>query len=221
MNYYRNEQLEHELLSEMMDSIEDNTRIHPSVTDLIYCLTKTWLQVNKPVEHSRQTKLYFAIGLGLERNLLAKRQANEPVLLSKDGISFHPDSDTQLLVSGSGLIEMKSTRYNVTTKTQGDFTPDRFPEGWIKQGKAYCYALGVDTITFVPLHIIQADLRAWTVTWDRQELEDNWQWLLDRRKVWVQADKTGEAPASYQYHMDWECKECPRNLWCQVRSGLI
>ena len=218
MEFQRNEQLEEDVLDEMMGEISDD-RTHPSLTDLLYCLTKTWRNANQPLPVTRKTKMYYSIGLGLERNLLVKRHAvNLSDVRGQDGIGFHPDSFTEdAWLDGDRLVEMKGTRYGLSTKGRGEFTPEHFPENWHKQAMGYCYKLKVNKVSFIVLHIIQAELRTWDIEYTDLELMQNWAQVMLHKEVWDIADQRQEAPESYAWNQEWECKDCIYSLWCQAR----
>jgi len=61
----------------------------PHVTELIYCLTKSWYQRRKPLPFTPREVLLFATGVGMEGVLLKQhKQQVEGVL---DGIGYATD----------------------------------------------------------------------------------------------------------------------------------
>src|SRR3990167_11501836 len=105
----RNEPFEDELLAEMYQAMFDPDRSQPSVTGMIYCLTKTYwnntLTATGLPPASRRTLLLMTTGLGLEKVMLFGRQNASSGIT--DGISWHFD---HIGTDGSGFIEFKSTR---------------------------------------------------------------------------------------------------------------
>ena len=210
MKYQRDEGLDLQILSEMMAEIDDPTRQHPSVTDLIYCLTKSahdsW---GSKAEPSRQTKLYFTIGLGLEKALLSGRKV-EPIAGVFEGIHYHLDS-----IDNDVLTELKTTRIGVKK------TPDEFPQGWLKQIMAYCYVTNRTTAKLVVLHVIQPEIQSWELEFTPEEVASNWNWLRSRRETWEYFRDREEYPTQFTYNEAWECKECVYKLVCDARQMTI
>jgi CRISPR/Cas system-associated exonuclease Cas4 (RecB family) len=207
MYYQRDDYLGEQLLTEAWEEFEDSTREHPSVTDLIYCLTRKYYDVTNPgvVEVSPQTKMMFIIGLGLESVLLTKRRmvfaAGE-----KYGIHYHIDS-----LDRDVLVELKTTRMSAKT------TPDQFPESWVTQLKSYCYLAETTQAKVAVLHIIPPALNTWEIQFTREELDDHWEWMLKRKRVWDKAVETEIAPAPFVYNLDWECKNCAYKIVCDLQ----
>lgn len=196
------------LLNEMFDSFEDD-RTHPTVTDLIYCLTaKYWNTTNQRFDNTDRSKMYMLLGLGLEKALLSQRQVATSRAYTLDGIQCHVDS------LDDGLLELKTTRMG----------PNRFPDDipgmWLKQMMAYCKVNEVTTCSMVVLHIIQGELVAWELEFDPEEIEDNWKWILERKEIWDHYAELGEAPASFVYNEPWECKDCVYKLVCDSRAYI-
>jgi hypothetical protein len=205
----KNDQLTHELLDELMQEInEDRSGMHPSVTDLIDCLTKTYYnaQVDRP-GYTFRTKLYFLIGLGLERALLVKRKG-EPTYGITDGIHWHVDSVDQ------GLLELKSTRAN---PNKGE---DGFSGRWLKQVKSYLSALNRRTADLVVIYLIQPELIAYRLTFEQMELDMNWEVMKGRRDVWNRHQELGTSPKAFTYNEEWECKDCVYKLICETKSRM-
>lgn len=201
--------LEDKLLDEMMEEIEeDRTAMHPSVTDLIDCLTKTYYnaQSARP-PHTKRTKLYFLIGLGLERALLVKRKG-EPTYGVTEGIHWHVDSLDE------GLIELKSTRAN---PNKGE---DGFSERWLRQIKSYLSAIGQGTVDLAIVYLIQPEFAVYRLTFDQHELDMNWSWMKLRRDVWNRHQEEGTSPKAFTYNEDWECRDCAYKLICETKSRM-
>ena len=207
MQYKRDEGLEELILEEMVQGYQDPTRQHPSVTDLIYCLTRAWYQ-QAGARHSRTTKMYFALGLGLEANLLVGRKT---VLAAGEfeGVHYHIDSLDQSL-----MVELKTTR----------MAPNKFPEGmpvkWLQQILSYCKTQNTTKAKLVVLHIIQAELIAWDLEFTQEEVDRNWEWVQDRKKEWYFAEESGEAPKEFTFNEDWECRDCNYKVICDSREML-
>lgn len=211
LNIKKNDELASSLLREMYrEYSEDRAGMHPSVSDLIYCLTKSYynsLEVGK-LEPPDKTKLYFLIGLGLEASLLTARKLKQ-TYGTYEGIHYHVDSQDQ------GLLELKSTR--MSPKTIEEKGPSA---GWIKQAKSYCKATGVTSFDLAIVHLIQPQFDVYRVSFEQRELDSHWEWMLERKQVWDRAKEVGEAPAAFQHNEEWECKECPYLLVCQTKNRM-
>ena len=208
MNYTRNEALEESLLNEMMSEIEDPSRKlnQPSVSSLIYCLTKGYYDDVYGASPDRKTKLYFTLGLGLERNLLVSRKhtATEG---NYEGIFFHTDA-----INNSNLLEMKTTRMK-----PGD--EPSLTDNWKHQILGYLKCIGATTADFVTLHLIQPEIRAWTLEFTQEEVDENWQYLLYRKSMWEHFRKIEEPPTAFTYNQEYECTNCNWKLLCDARSS--
>ncbi len=205
-----NDELTSKLLTEMMEGIsEDRSAQHPSVTDLIDCLTKTWYnsEVGSALEFTDQTKVFFLVGLGLEEALLTRRK-QMPVSGKYEGVFFHVDS------LDGGLIEVKSTRASVT-KTEG-----QFPDRWMKQIKSYAVTTGVHFLDVAVVYIIPGEFKVYRVEFDGIELQVHWEWMKHRRDVWLQAKENNQPPEAFKWNEEWECKGCQYKILCELRSSM-
>ena len=205
MRFQRNEGLEESLLDEMLERNRDE-RVQPSVTTLIYCLTKGYYDNTMKIQPSRKTKLYFVIGLGLESVLVKPKGIQAEG--ERDGIHYHIDS-----LDYESLFELKSTRQGPKS------TPNEFSPAWHKQIKGYLYASDSGTkATLAVLHIIQPGIAVWELEYEQGEIDYNWAWLLERKVVWDQAIETNTPPTPFQYNEDWECRECVYKTLCEANK---
>lgn len=210
MNVTRNDKLASTLLSEMMSEINENrTGMHPSVTDLIGCLTKSYYDTEpgNHLEPNDKTKLFFVIGLGLERNLLVLRKET-PTYGETDGIHWHVDS------LDGGLIELKSTRANPNKGENG--ISDRYQ----LQIKSYLKANNLREVDLAIIYLIQPEFIVWHITFDQWELDTHWEWMKQRRDVWNEAKASRTPPKAFTWNQEWECKECPYKILCELNSSM-
>ena len=210
MYFTRNDQLSDELLDEMMeDDREDRSAMHPSITDLMYCLTKTMYDSQADrAGHTRQTKVYFLIGLGLERALLVRRK-NDPTYGETDGIHWHVDSIDK------GLFELKSTRIDPKKAAAGDFN-----ERWLKQIRGYLGATGRTSADIGIVSLIQAQFDVYRLVFEQAEIDAEWDWFKERRDIWNFWKGQDKVVPPYTTNESWECKDCAYKLICQTRSRL-
>jgi len=199
----------------MMEEIKENREgQHPSVTDLIDCLTKTYYD-SEPSNHleiNNKTKLYFLIGLGLERSLLVSRK-KLPIYGVTEGIHWHVDSLDE------GLLELKSTR--ISPKN----APDNFSQRWMKQVKSYLVANGLKECDLAVIYLVQPEFVVWHLAFDSMELDIHWEWMKRRRDVWNEAKTTRVPPKAYEWNAEggpnsWDCKECSYKIICELNKGM-
>ena len=222
MIFTRNEPLEQELLQEIDDSMYDGDRAQPSVSGMIYCLTRTFYENNLilpnekgelRVKHTDEQILLFITGLGLEKTILTGRQISEAG--ETEGIQWHVDH----YGLDDKFIEVKSTRGS--SKTSDDIS-----DGWKRQILAYFYVKGISEGDLAILHLMGSynppfpQFRVWHLEADQQEIVENWEWIKARAEVYKQAVATGEAPTPYKFNMDWECKNCNWKGLCEAKSIL-
>ena len=213
MKTTRNEKMEAQLLQEVFDELfpEDQTRIAPSTTDLIYCLTKSFLNKHNPTKPDRKTQMFFLLGIAVENGLLRTRK--HPTVGRIDGISFHMDS----LDYDNHPLDIKSTRMGIKT-------PENFPQGWIKQLMAYSVFHKSTTAAIAVVYLIPAELQYWDFEFEQDELDVFWEWLKLRRDDWNDTAGEGVMPRPFTFNEDYECKNCQYLTICKVtdaRNNLL
>lgn len=213
MRIQDNPHLASQLLAEFSHRYsEDRSGQHPSVSDLISCLTKRWYDVKGDVKHSDQTQVYFLIGLGLEKAILEQRQVEEKAG-EYDGVYYHLDSLDQ------GWFELKSTRKSPNPRKDGSTLGGA--EGYLAGGFAlrqflsYAKTQGVLEMDLGIIWLIQGQFNVYHITFTQEEVDKNWEWLSERRDVWMTAEATGVAPRQYTYNEPFECKGCDYQMLCE------
>lgn len=181
-------------------------------SELSYCLTKAYWNRREFMPPSETEAMLFAIGFAMERVVFKGQE--QPEELKLDGISLSLDS-LQLF----GPVDLKTTRMRAAgRKGEGGF---QVPEGWKRQMAAYTYAinrLGLATdLSFgiVVIHLVEPEITAWRLSWEWEELQAHWDWLLDRSNM-LESMLAGSNPMPYQSNEDWECKGCRYLLLCQL-----
>lgn len=237
MDFHINSLLKEELLDEVVaEQAEDRTGQHPSTTDLISCLTKNYYKyLSRKDDDSNwpglntQTKIYYLVGLGLERALLTGRRSydssdglqpdgSSPGEANNqsgqvDGIWYHVD-----LFADNHLLELKSTRASKKKFDQGDF-----PIMHIRQMMTYCVAKGVTEIDYAVLFLIPGEFEVYHITFSQEELDQHWAWMLSRKTVWDKAVETEAEPTPFVYNEPWECSlggGCEYKLMCTLKSSM-
>jgi len=60
------------------------------------------------------------------------------------------------------------------------------------------------------------DIYAETIKFEAEEIYDNWQVILDRKKTLDNALEVNKIPEPFENCYDWECKYCRYNLVCRT-----
>lgn len=216
MHQTPNPVIEREILDELRrkyidESWQDRARgIH--LTNLIYCLTRSFYGFTDPLPPSDKEVMLFALGFGLEAVLLREGSKMPPG--EKDGIHYSPDFIP--LRSAQVVGELKTTRMS--------YDKTKLPETWLEQVMGYCYAEGLSSCDIAVLHMLGnykppfPTMRGWHFEFDPDELQNHWNNMLDRKDVLLNALATGEPPMPKQFCKDWECQygPCRYSLRCQL-----
>ena len=226
MEFSRNEDTEHKLLKEMQIAMYDGDRKQPSVSGMIYCLTKTYYEANLIIPDSEGRKipnntksqlLLFVTGLGLEKVLLSGRQVSESG--EYDGIQWHVD---HFGGTDGDFIEVKSTRARSNKNPEKPYTS----EGWIKQILSYAKVTGIRKGTLTILHLFGSgsppfpDLLCWDFELTDAEVDENWNWIKARRDTYLDFVSRGEPPTPFMFNKDWECENCNWKGYCEAQRLL-
>ena len=218
MEYIENKELRDELLGRLIKKFEVDRSDVPHVTELTNCLTKSYLDRVEPIEHDDQTLIGFMVGFALEQVLLRDEGQGAPpveefegIFLSKDYVDLYGET-----------LDLKSTRMF----PGDDGTPKTgWPEGWMSQFMAYLRPrLEGNEDERIPfgvavVYIVARRLEVGTLVFGRQEIYDQWDWLLMRRAIYMKALASGEAPTPFKHNRDWECGAyggCPRKDTCDA-----
>jgi len=172
------------------------------LTDLVFCLRRSFFRrrVNiPPTDH--EVLLWLS---GRAHHGLLEPQVRE-VKLERDGIIGTADGIE--LVDRTVIIqEVKTTRSSSKHSVLEQ-------KHWLVQGMGYCSLAGADILVLIVLHLLGnwrppfPELRAWRITFTKNELEDNWCYLLARRDILVDSLERGIAP-DFRHHYNFECKSC-------------
>ncbi len=148
----------------------------------------------------------FAIGVALEDVML--RPIGDSKTGTFEGIQFEMDA----VVDGE-LVEFKSTRMGVKRMTND------FPIGYYRQLLGYMKMQGVLRAKFTVMFIIPAELITWEVEVTQEELDRNWEWVVGRRDLRNRFVETGEIPQPFTFNEDYECKDCPFKMLCDIEAA--
>lgn len=201
-----------------LDIQEDRSKQYPSVTNLLYCITKTYWehQYGESKQIDDTTKLYFVLGLGLEQALLRYRDETGRSG-EKDGIYYHIDN-----IEDGVVVELKTTRMRTRRgRPSVEIGIEDYSEAWLKQIQAYCKVVGITQAKLVVIHIIEPTIQAWSLEFTLEELNANWDWLKQRKIMLEAAQNSGKAPTPFKYNMDWECGRCQWKVLCDSTGSRV
>jgi hypothetical protein len=185
-------------------------------SQLTHCLTQTYWDMTDPAPPNDKQVLLFAIGFMFERVILSREETPGPIEI--DGITMSLDT-----VGLFGPADTKSTRMRAAgRKGAGGFQP---PSSWEYQFKSYRYALNRSTgstemdFGVVVLHLIEPEITAWRYTFTQEELESNWNYLLQRKNQleWMLAH---EDPQPFKHNQSYECETCNHSLKCGLLASV-
>lgn len=226
---------EHPQLNRMMlDHLATRYKINEKregihLSTLIYCLTKQQYDQECFADPTDEEVMLFALGFGLQE-VLTPSNASTPII-EKDGIMYSPDFTLNIPVrnevegghfsalnsTASQLVELKTTRMSAKRGDSFDF-PDTWLE-YMKGGSyiqdSYSYDL---SILFMmgyyspPFPVI----KSYHFEFNDEELNGNWEYLMERKKIYEDALSTGTPIPPYTQCKDWECKYCRYRLMCET-----
>ncbi len=198
-------------LAEKYNLLEKRTGIH--LSSLVYCLTKSYLDLTSPLEPSDTELWLFSTGYGLE-HVMTPAIAEAPTY-EVEGIFYRPDCVFPAELMGKReIIEMKSTRAGKKKYVEG-----ALPETWISYMKGGCHMLGMKHYNLVILHVSDRPVPAClpeTIYFTDEEIAENWEWLLIRRDIYRNALDTETVPTPFEHCADWMCKTCRYGTICET-----
>lgn len=187
------------------------------MTELIYCLTSGYWDKIMPLPFTKQHALTMALGIGLERVIIPEEMRAVPGTC--EGIEYSPDFWYKVGVPS----ELKTTRMS-TKKT---ITRD-FPVTWVQQIMGYCYAEKKLEYGLSVVHLMGGYKPPFPETlgvkfiFSQQELQNNWDYLMWRKQVYIQGFADGQPPTPTKWCQDWECKNCryaTSAIHCNIRQA--
>jgi hypothetical protein len=217
MDYFPDSQLRNELMSRLRDKYITDREDWPHLSEVIYCLTKSYFERTDPIQVTEKELLYFSIGFALE-DVLLRISGPSIESVELDGLWLTPD----YFALRGGQMDLKTTRMYADEMGR----PKRgWPEGWIQQFKAYSYLEWVQAHSSeyplaegrLPdyfnysvgiLYLGQPALECGTFKFTQQEILDNWNNLQTRKEIFIDHMDKGVIPEPYAYTEAWACKEC-------------
>ena len=170
------------------------TREGLHLSDLELCLKKSFYRKLHPQPISSEQAIMYAIGLSVQEYLYPKGETT----LVVDGINCSPDY--------YGGVEVKTTRASMKS-----FDPCK--PHWLLRMKGYCKALNRTDYTLAVIFVIPAKIRSWWFQFTPEEIEENWQEVLQRGNILLEAFATNQSPTP-DFHALWECRFCELSGFC-------
>ena len=179
------------------------------ISDLIYCLRKSWYRRQKYVEPALppQIKLKLLLGEGLG-TLLENGVPEVRAALRTPYGELHGTIDLVQLHEGTVVCELKETR------SSSNKSPIDMPH-YVEQIGSYCVLLETTRARLFSAHLLgdyrQAKdpvMKCWDIEFSPQELA-----AWERELVARMAAVTQPAiPPATDQHYPWECKDCAFNI---------
>ena len=214
MEYIPDPMLGNELKDRLRQKYLTKREEVPHVSELIYCLTRSYFDRYDPVEPTDEEMVGFAIGFALEQVILRDDDTGTPPVEEVDGIYMSRD---YVDLQGVG-VDLKSTRM---APGPNGFPKRGFPDTWEEQFKAYA-KIGLmpgDYNTPIPykvaiIYLQPRVLEAGTCVFTRGEIEQEWEYLLKRKEIYMRYLVQQKIPTPFTYNKDWECRGCRYKLRC-------
>ena len=204
------------LSNKIIEELETEYKLEkplPHLTELVYCLTRSYYDRTKPLPPTEREILLFALGFGLERLLL--KQQRKSVSGKVEGIHYSPDFLAFTDVPG----ELKTTR-----SSSNKFGEEFFPETWRRQILGYMHCLEVTEYELVVLFICGnykppfPEIASYRISAEPSEVEVNWRWLQMRKEIYLACISDKLVPTPGMFCESWECKECRYNICCEAEE---
>lgn len=204
MEFVRNPRLEAEIYDRLGKEYLTERKEFPHVTQVVYCLTRSWRDLIMPKPLTDKEKVLFAVGWGLERVMLPQTKIESvkvgTLWMTPDFISLQ-----------DGPADLKTTR----AYPGADGLPKKGPpETWIEQFKAYSVKFGKPRpdgsveFSVVIVYLNPAELVAGTFIFTQEELKKNWDYLEERAAVLIASIESFKPPTPFKYNKVWECEHC-------------
>lgn len=186
---------------------------YPHMSELNSCLTQKFYDRTGPLPYSPQETLLFITGQGMETLLI--RPHGDGLKGETDGIHWSVD-----WMEGDHPGELKSTRISMKRD------PYEFPITWKRQMLSYLKVTGKTEVSLAIIHLMGGysppfpELRCWKGTFSQEEIDENWEWFLERKEIYVKAIEENVAPTQFKYNEEYECQYCRYLFICQAKQSI-
>lgn len=175
----------------------------------ITCRTKSFLDQKMLTTPNDDEVMLFALGYGLQ-DVLTPKDASTPVIVV-DGITYRPD-----MILSNRLNEIKTTRKSA----KFHYVEDILPSTWLDYMMGGCYMKGSVEYDLIILYMLGnysppfPVIYAETIYFDKEELDANWQKIIQQKHILDESLRTGNPPEPFKNCYDWECKYCRYKMIC-------
>lgn len=197
------------------------------LSDLLFCMRKTFFDILDPLPRTDRELLLFAAGIAHGELFEAAEKAfgyksQHTVVRPVFGGSLIHTLDAIL---GDRVDEIKTTRKGRGRMTRGEQVKLEMP--WaLEQHGGYMIAVQVERSDFpkeskgrlIVFHLIEPDLAVWSVTWSPEEMREL-KAMLDSRSSQLDAYVAAKRPPPGPRY-PWECGGCRYSPRC-LSAGLI
>lgn len=185
------------------------------LTELIYCLTKSFWKKISPLQNTDKENLTMMLGIGLERVIIP--ESYRAISKTRDGVDYSPDFWTD--PSSREMNELKTTRMSSKKTIERNF-----PETWIEQIKGYCFCEGKTEYGLAVVHIVggynatgfQPEIHSVKFIFEQSELQEYWDYIMYRKDAYIEAFARQVAPIPKKWNRAWECKNCAYQNRCGI-----
>lgn len=195
-------------LSDKYNLTQKRDGIHLST--LVYCITKSFFDAKQGADPTTEEILLFSLGLGLQ-DVITPEDAETPQYFM-EGITFSPDFVFK--IDGADYCELKTTRMSSNK--------EELPETWIEYIMGGCHMRGVDKYNLIVLYMMGnykppfPQIHSEILMFDQEELELNWDRLMDRKIVYEDALASNIPPEPFKWCKEWECRSCRYHTQCDA-----
>lgn len=199
-----------QLADRLLELIEADMRKDkplPHVTELIYCLTRSYNDRFDHIPLSPKEVTLFSIGVNLEKTFL------QGLRQQKGGVCEDIHYSIDFLNIDERIGELKSTRISPNKH------PRDFPTTWNRQLLAYMYTQGTQRAVYAVIHLLAPVFKVWEVYAPHEEVHANWTWLQARRAVYMHHIENRILPTPFEHNEGWECKNCRYKLVCDAEMA--
>ena len=229
IKFIPNPAITNEIYQRLRDKYITSRETVPHLSELIYCLTRSYDDRFHRIEPTELELLYFSVGFGLEEVLL--RTAESQMIEEKeiDGVFMTPDYISLF----DGGADLKTTRM-WPDKADGYKPSHGWPDSWMRQFMGYSYLIPQvqtrdangepETVLYsiAVVYIGKPALVGGTFTFLWSDVLENWEWIQMRRTFYMAHLEKQVRPPPFVFNQPWECKNCRYQLRChQANKGEL
>ena len=201
-------------LIDMYHLVDRREGIH--ISSLIGCLTRSFFDTSEgKIDPTPEELQLFALGYALQ-DVITPKKALTP-LIQLEGITYRPDFTIKM--TKTDFYEIKTTRMSQNKGDNFDF-----PEAWLEYMKGGCFMSNRNDYDLAVWFLMGnykppfPTIKGYHFTFDDDELNDNWDYITQRKFIYESCLADGTPPAPYKWNKEYECKNCRYKLVCDTLS---